>query len=227
MHIWATDALLVDALRARDESAFEHVLTTWSRSMLRLARSFVSSDASAEEVVQDTWLAVLQGIDRFEGRSTLRTWVYRILVNTAKKRGVLESRTVPWTSLQPVDDDLARSVDPADFRGRDDPHPGHWKPGGGPVPWQSSASTASSEVSVLAGEVRMILGAALASLPQRQRIVVTLRDVHGHSAGEVCQMLDVSAANQRVLLHRGRARLRELLDGYLAGEPGRGGGRDA
>jgi RNA polymerase sigma-70 factor (ECF subfamily) len=220
---WATDALLVEALRARDESAFEHLLTTWSRSMLRLARSFVSSDASAEEVVQDTWLAVLQGIDGFQGRSTLRTWVYRILVNIAKKRGVVESRMVPWASLQPADDDVARSVDPADFRGRDDAYPGHWKPGLGPAPWQSIVM-APSDAGILAREVRAILGAALTSLPQRQRIVVTLRDVHGHSSDEVCEMLDLTAANQRVLLHRGRARIRELLDGYLAGEAGTGGG---
>ncbi len=148
--------------------------------MLRLARSFVSSDASAEEVVQDTWLAVLQGIDGFQGRSTLRTWVYRILVNTAKKRGVLESRTVPWASLQPAGDDLARSVGPAAFRGPEDPYPRHWKPGSVPVPWQSSTLTASSEASALAREIRTLLGAALSSLPERQRIVVTLRDVHGH-----------------------------------------------
>jgi RNA polymerase sigma-70 factor, ECF subfamily len=220
---WATDALLVEALRARDESAFEHLLTTWSRSMLRLARSFVSSEASAEEVVQDTWLAVLTGIDDFQGRSTLRTWVYRILVNTAKKRGVRESRTVPWTSLQPGGEDLEPSIDPASFRGSDDPYPGHWQPGAGPTRWHSATSTASTESSVLTHEVRAELRTALSSLPDRQRIVVTLRDVLGHTSDEVCEMLDVSVANQRVLLHRGRARLRELLDGYLAGSPSEGG----
>jgi RNA polymerase sigma-70 factor (ECF subfamily) len=220
---WATDAMLVDALRARDESAFEHLLTTWSRSMLRLARSFVSTDASAEEVVQDTWLAVLQGIDGFQGRSTLRTWVYRILVNTAKKRGVREQRTVPWTSLQPCGEDLEPSVDPAAFRGSNDPYPGHWEPGRGPTPWHSATSAVSTESSVLTHEVRAELRTALSTLPDRQRIVVTLRDVLGHTSDEVCEMLEVSAANQRVLLHRGRARLRELLDGYLASTPVEGG----
>jgi len=222
---WATDALLVDALRARDESAFEHLLVTWSRSMLRVARSFVSSDASAEEVVQDTWLAVLQGIDGFEGRSPVRTWVYRILVNTARKRGARESRTVPWTSLQPSGDDLGPSVDPAAFRGSDDPYPGHWQRGSGPTPWHS-ANPMSTESSVLTHEVRAELRSALSALPDRQRIVVTLRDVLGHTSDEVCEMLDLSAANQRVLLHRGRARLRETLDGYLAADRTEGGALD-
>jgi RNA polymerase sigma-70 factor, ECF subfamily len=189
--------------------------------MHRLARSFVSSDASAEEVVQDTWVAVLQGIDGFQERSTLRTWVYRILVNTARKRGVRESRTVPWTSLQPSGEDLEPSVDPAAFRGADDPYPGHWRPQSGPTPWHSATSTPSTESSVLTHEVRAELRAALSSLPDRQRIVVTLRDVLGHTSDEVCEMLDVSAANQRVLLHRGRARLREILDDYLAADPAR------
>lgn len=226
MQTWATDASLVDALRARDETAFEHLLRTWSRSMLRLARSFVSSDASAEEVVQDTWLAVLQGIDGFQGRSTLRTWVYRILVNTAKTRGVRESRTVPWTSLQPAGDDLAPGVDPGAFRGPDDPYPGHWGRGSGPTPWHSTTATASTESSVLTQEVRAELRAALAALPERQRVVVTLRDVLGHTSDEVCEMLELSAANQRVLLHRGRARLRGQLDGYLADDRRRAGERD-
>lgn len=223
--MWATDALLVEALRARDETAFEHLLATWSRSMLRLARSFVSSDASAEEVVQDTWLAVLQGIDGFQGRSTLRTWVYRILVNTAKRRGVRESRTVPWTSLQPAGDDLAPSVDQSAFRGADDAYPGHWRRGSGPTTWQSTNPTDSTESHVLTREVRAELRSALATLPERQRIVVTLRDVLGHTSEEVCEMLDVSVANQRVLLHRGRARLRDELDRYLGEDRHPEGGR--
>lgn len=213
MQNWSDDAL-VAALRARDESAFEHLLTTWSRSMLRLARSFVSSDASAEEVVQDTWLAVLRGIDGFEGRSTLRTWTYRILVNTAKKCGARESRTVPWTSLLPAGDDLAPSLDGRRFRGADDPYPRHWRVK--PPPWQQVDDPASVEANALAAELRTELKAALDGLPERQRIVVSLRDVLGHSTDEVCEMLGISAGNQRVLLHRGRAKLRLALDGRLA-----------
>ena len=224
MQTWSTDAVLVSALRARDETAFEHLLNGWSRSMLRLARSFVSTDASAEEVVQDTWLAVLQGIDGFQGRSTLRTWVYRILVNTAKKRGVRESRIVPWASLQPRAEDIGPSVDPAAFRGASDDYPGHWR--SGPTPWQSVEPMRSTESTVLTYEVRAQLTTALSSLPERQRVVVTLRDVIGHTSDEVCEMLDVSAGNQRVLLHRGRARLREMLVGYPAGEPITGGVHD-
>jgi RNA polymerase sigma-70 factor, ECF subfamily len=202
-----SDDVLVAGLRAGDEEAFARVLGEWSRSMIRVARSFVSTDASAEEVVQDTWLAVIQGIDRFEGRSSLRTWVYRILVNTARKRGVREHRSVPWSSLSPTDDDRGPTVDPAAFRGSDDPYPGGWKTF--PEEW------ASTESAVLAGEVRATVTAALDGLPDRQRIVITLRDVLGHSSDEVCQMLDISSANQRVLLHRARAAVRTQLASYL------------
>ncbi len=114
----STDDAIVAGVRSGDEAVFAQLLDDWSRSMLLLARTFVSTEASAEEVVQDTWLAVIRGIDRFEGRSSLRTWVYRILVNTAKKRGVRESRTVPWSSL--ADDDHGPTVDPALFRDADD-----------------------------------------------------------------------------------------------------------
>lgn len=226
MQTWPDDAALADALRACDERAFEHVLTSWSGSMLHLARSFVSSDASAEEVVQDTWLAVLQGIDGFEGRSSLRTWVYRILVNIAKKRGVRESRTVPWASLPAGSGEDGPSVDPAAFRGSDDPYPGPWRADHGPAPWHSlnGAHTASTEATVLSGEMRAELTTALAALPERQSAVVTLRDVLGHSSAEVCELLQLSAANERVLLHRGRSRLRAMLDEYV-GERGQGGSR--
>lgn len=202
-----TDDELVAALRAGDESTFAELVNDWSRSMLRLARAHVSTDASAEEVVQDTWLAVIQGLDRFEGRSSLRTWVYRILVNTAKKRGVREHRSVPWTSLGPTEADHGPTVDPSLFRGPDDQYPGGWK--AFPATW------ASAESALLASEVRVRVGEALEQLPQRQRIVITLRDVIGHTSEEVCEMLEISAANQRVLLHRARAAVRERLADYL------------
>ena len=214
MSAWPSDDALVGALRSGDEAAFQHLLTTWSRSMLRLARSFVSTEASAEEVVQDTWLAVLQGIDRFEGRCTLRTWVYRILVNTAKKRAVREHRTVPLTALSSYDDQ-GPTVDPGAFRGPDEQYTGGWRVF--PTPWHGSDAEESTEQKILTGEVRGQLRAALDALPDRQRVVVTLRDVLGHSSDEVCEMLDLTMANQRVLLHRGRARMRALLDVYLTG----------
>lgn len=202
------DDVLVAGLQAGDEDVFARLLDSWSSSMLRLARSFVSTTSSAEEVVQDTWLAVLQGINGFQGRSSLRTWVYRILVNTAKRRGVREKRTVPWTSLLPVDEDHGPTVDPARFRGPGDPYPGHWHDF--PPAWPSAEAT------VLAREVRTTINEVLVTLPVRQRVVLQLRDVEGHSAEEVCTMLEISAANQRVLLHRARAAVRNGLETYFA-----------
>ncbi|MFF4413598.1 RNA polymerase sigma factor [Streptosporangium sp. NPDC001559] len=199
------DDVVVAALRAGDEAMFAALLDTWSRGMLWLARSHVSTNDSAEEVVQDTWLAVIRGIDGFEGRSSVKTWVYRILVNTARKRGLRENRTVPWSSAfehreEPVAD---RSL----FQGPDDPFPGHWKN----VP--SAWSTPEGEV--LAAEVRDLIAAALAELPPRQRAVITLRDVEGCTSEEVCEILEISAANQRVLLHRARVAVRGRLEDYF------------
>ena len=207
-----TDEAIVAGLRSGDEAVFGHLLNDWSRSMLHLARSFVATQASAEEVVQDTWLAVIQGIDDFEGRCTVRTWVYRILVNTAKKRGVRESRTVPWSSL--ADDDHGPTVDPALFRGADEQYPGGWRTF--PLAWPSSEGT------VLAGEVRAQVRSAIDALPDRQRLVITLRDVLGHTSGEVCEMLEISGPNQRVLLHRARAAVRTQLAPYLEQDPATG-----
>lgn len=194
-----SDDVLVAGLRSGDEATFASLLDSWSASMLRLARVFVSTDASAEEVVQDTWLAVIRGVQGFHGASSLRTWVYRILVNTAKKRGVKEKRTVPWTSVEP---DGGPTVDPSRFRGAEDEYPGHWREF--PEPW------------VLDGELRGVVGRALDELPERQRVVVALRDVEGHTSEEVCAMLEISPANQRVLLHRGRALVRARLEAYFA-----------
>lgn len=198
---------LVAQLRAGDADAFARIVEDWSPSMVRLARAHVSTDASAEEMVQETWLAVIRGLDGFEGRSSLRTWVFRILTNQAKTRGVRESRAVPWSSLGP--DDRGPTVDPARFGGPDDQWPGGWTAEGRPTTWEPSPESAA-----IAGEIRGRLAAALRDLPDRQRVVVSLRDVHGLSSDEVCDALGVSAANQRVLLHRGRARLRAALEDY-------------
>ena len=187
------DDAIVAGVRSGDEAVFAELLNDWSRSMLLLARSFVSTDATAEEVVQDTWLAVIRGIDRFEGRSSLRTWVYRILVNIAKKRGTRESRTLPWSSV---------GLDPS-------------------VRWLScTPQCRSAEGMVLDGEVRTQVVAAMRDLPARQRLVITLRDVMGHDSEEVCHMLEITAVNQRVLLHRARAGVRTHLAPYLAPAPG-------
>jgi len=208
MQPFPPDDELVARLRDRDEAAFVMLLDAWSDGLLRLARSFVSTTDSAAEVVQDTWLAVIQGIGKFEGRSSLRTWVYRILVNTAKRRGRRESRTVPWSSLLPTPDDEGPTVDPARFGGPGDPYPGHWRQF--PAPWPSP------EQHALADEVRAQVGAALAQLPERQRVVIMLRDVEGYGSDEVRSILDISAANQRVLLHRARAFVRGRLEEYYA-----------
>jgi RNA polymerase sigma-70 factor (ECF subfamily) len=195
---------LVAALRAGDEQAFAALVDGWSGWMLRLAREHVPSPAVAEEVVQDTWLAVLQGLDRFRGDASLRTWVYRILVNQAKRRGVRERRTIPFASL--AEEDTGPTVDPERFQAAGEPHPGGWRQF--PEEWPEQVT--------LGREVRDVVTTALTELSPRQRIVVALRDLDGHSADEVCDLLDISAGNQRVLLHRGRAVVRAHLEQYFA-----------
>ncbi|MGW4798752.1 RNA polymerase sigma factor [Nonomuraea sp. NPDC004297] len=190
------DDIVVSALRAGDEEMFAALLDTWSRGMLRVARSYVSTDHSAEEVVQDTWLAVIDGIGAFEARSSIKTWVYRILVNTAKKRGVRESRTLPWSAFE-RDGAPLREFGPS--------------PGGrvGAV-----AAWPTPEGEALAAEVRALIAEALGRLPPRQRVVISLRDVEGCTSEEVCEILEISPANQRVLLHRARTAVRGWLAGY-------------
>jgi RNA polymerase sigma-70 factor, ECF subfamily len=202
------EADLVARLRAGDEDAFGFVVEQWSRAMLHVARSHVSTQASAHEVVQETWLAVIKGLDSFEGRSSLKTWTFRILVNTAKSRGVRESRSVPMASLTSEDGD-GPTVDPDRFRGPDDQWPGHWTVQGAPQRWRDDPA-----VGPLRAEVRDLIGRALDDLPDRQREVVVLRDVQGCDSEEVCAILGLSRPNQRVLLHRGRAKIRLALEDY-------------
>jgi RNA polymerase sigma-70 factor, ECF subfamily len=198
------DEALVQALRSGDEQAFAALVDTWSGWMLRLAREHVATGSLAEDVVQETWLAVLEGLDGFRGEASLRTWVYRILVNQAKRRGVREKRTLPFASL--VDEDAGPTVEPGRFQAAGDPHPGGWRQF--PEEWPEQVA--------LTREVRAVVLSALAELPARQRIVVALRDLDGHTADEVCDLLGVSAGNQRVLLHRGRAVVRAHLERYFA-----------
>jgi RNA polymerase sigma-70 factor (ECF subfamily) len=203
------DAALVELLRAGDADAFAQIVERWSPAMLRVAVTFAGS-ASAEDVVQETWLAVINGLDRFEGRSSLRTWVFRILANRARTRGAGERRSVPWSA---VPADTAATVEAGRFRGPADPWPGHWTSAGAPRRWVPAPEDAA-----VAGEIRALLSAALNALPERQRDVVSLRDVHGLDSDEVCAALGITAANQRVLLHRGRARLRSELESYYREE---------
>jgi RNA polymerase sigma-70 factor (ECF subfamily) len=208
------DTPLVERLRTGDADAFAEIVRAWSPMMLYVARKYVSTDASAQEVVQEAWLAMIQGLDKFAGRSSLRTWMLAILGNIGRSRGVREARTVPLSSLGPDEDDTP-AVDPDRFRGPDDKWPRNWTPLGKPRPWPRSP-----EDEVVAAESRSELESGLADLPERQRTVVTLRDIHGLSSDEVSSFLGLSAGNQRVLLHRGRSRLRGLLElHYAAGEP--------
>ena len=200
------DAALLVALRAGDEGAFSTLVMRHHASLKRVARAYVSTDAVAEEVVQDTWLAVISGLERFEGRSSLKTWIFHILANKAKTRGVREHRTVPFASLAGAGDDEP-SVAPERFQRAGDLWPGHWATP--PRPWEDPQRRLSSL------EARDRLREAIAALPTVQQAVLTLRDVEGVDADEVCRLLDISQGNQRVILHRARSRVRGALEGYM------------
>jgi RNA polymerase sigma-70 factor (ECF subfamily) len=203
------DAELVGRLLAGDEDTFREVVAGWGPGLLRLARYYLSSRASAEEVVQETWMAVLSGLTGFQGRSSLRTWVFRVLINTAKTRAQQEVRTVPISGLD--DDRFGVPAARSGFRHADETAAGCWTSVAAPVPWHDAP-----EPAMLAAEARRALCDALLKLPERQRNVVTLRDVHGFTNEEICELLDLSPVNQRVLLHRARAALRDALDSYYA-----------
>ena len=202
------DAALLDGLRGGDESVFMELVERYHGALVRLALSFVSSRAVAEEVAQDTWVGVLNGIGRFEGRSSLKTWIFRILVNRAKTRGARESRIVPFSSLEPGGGEAEASVDPDRFLGPRTEAPGAWA--APPASWDGEP-----EQRLLAGEARAMIDAAIAELPPAQRAVITLRDVEGYDAAEASELLDVSDGNQRVLLHRARGRVRQVLEDYF------------
>ena len=201
------DERLFGALRAGDERAFATLVERYHAPLFRLAVSYVRDRAVAEEVVQDTWLGVLRGLERFEGRSQLKTWIFRILTYQAKTRAARERRSQPFSSLAGLDDEP--SVDPERFF--DAAHaryPGHWS--APPHAWGES-----SEGRLLAKETRDVIAAEIDSLPLLQRQVITLRDVEGWPSDEVCALLEISEANQRVLLHRARSRVRATLERYL------------
>jgi RNA polymerase sigma-70 factor (ECF subfamily) len=200
----ADERRLVEALRAGDEEAFRSLVREHGPAMLRLARLYVSNRAVAEEVVQEAWLGVLRGIGRFEGRSSLKTWIFRILTNTAKTRGVREGRSVPFSSLA---DDDGPSVAAERFLSEDSRFPGHWA--APPTRWEGSAR-------LLARETQELIDREIAKLPPAQAVVITMRDVQGFEPEEVCNALEITETNQRVLLHRARSRVRSALEEYMA-----------
>ena len=202
------EADLVARLRAGDERAFEALVERHYGMMLAVARGYVRTRSVAEEVVQEAWVGVLNGIARFEGRSSLRTWIMRIVVNIAITRGEREARTIPFSTLAPEGDEPA--VDPDRFRDESDGFPGHWR--AYPANWAAVPDDA-----LLSRETLDVVMGAIGELPDAQRVVITMRDVAGCSAEEVCGTLDVSEGNQRVLLHRARSHVRNALERHLDG----------
>jgi RNA polymerase sigma-70 factor (ECF subfamily) len=207
---YSDDAEVVAALRAGDEDAFARLLDRYDAPLRRFARSFVSSTATAEEVVQDTWLAVIEGIDRFEQRSSLKTWIYRILMNKARTRGVRDKRSVVFSAVVSDMDGFGPTFPPDQFLPPDHPTwPGHWATA--PLAWESLPHQ-----ELEARETLERVRAAIDDLPTMHRLVITLRDLDGCSSTEVCALLDLTPANQRVVLHRARAKVRAALEDYFA-----------
>ena len=205
-------AAIVEALRLGDERVFAGLVDEYGSAMLRVARMYVSSRAVAEEVVQEAWLGVIGGIGRFEGRASLRTWIFRIVANIAKTRGEREGRSVPFSSVGGGDGDGGEAaVEPDRFLGAGHRFAGHWT--SAPSRWSELP-----EERLVAGETLGIVEGAIAALPEVQRTVITLRDVEGWSSDEVRNALDLSETNQRVILHRARAKVRQALETYFDGE---------
>jgi RNA polymerase sigma-70 factor, ECF subfamily len=192
------EAALLAALRAGDERAFMELVTAYTPGMRRFALSFVRTPALADDVVSEAWLAVLTGLDRFKGRSSLKTWIYTIVANIARTRAVREARSAPFSAFATADEP---SVDPDRFA-RD----GAWD--SPPEPWRA----------ILDSEARAVIDAAIATLPEQQRQVIELRDIEGWSSEEVRNVLELSETNQRVLLHRARSKVRAALEVYLGAE---------
>jgi RNA polymerase sigma-70 factor, ECF subfamily len=202
----SSEGELLARLRSGDEQAFQMLVDRHYATMVAVARTHVGSRAVAEEVVQDAWIGVLRGLDGFEGRSSLQTWIMRIVSNTAMRRGGAEAQTVPFSSLAAEGEEAA--VDPERFRGPGDGFPGHWR--AYPRDWG-----ALPEERLLGRETLDVVRRAIDDLPPAQRTVITLRDVYGYGTEEVCATLDIEAAHQRVLLHRARSRVRAVLERHF------------
>ena len=192
-----SDAILVEALRRGDENAFARLVDQYHPTLRRIARLYISKKEAVDEVVQDTWLAVIQGIWAFQGRSSVKTWIMRILINQAKTRGIREGRMVPFADLE-VDEADSRGETSTYGRSLPDPRP-------------------SQETRLLTEEARVRIRAAIDSLPANQRIVITMRDIEGYSSEEVRNVLGVSETNQRVILHRARSKVRAMVADYFSG----------
>jgi RNA polymerase sigma-70 factor (ECF subfamily) len=202
----SAEAQLLEALRAGDEAAFAQLVREYQPSLVRVARIYVSSQAAAEEVAAETWLGVLKGLDRFEGRSSLRTWIFRILTNIAKTRAQRDGRTLPFSALQDPGRVPEAALDADRFLDPEHPRwPGHWAVR--PEPWPEDA--------LVAAETQALVAEAIEALPPAQRAVISLRDVEGWSSEEVRNALELSETNQRVLLHRARSKVRRALESYL------------
>lgn len=196
----------LEALRAGDEAAFIALVRRHHVAMVRVAQIYVGNRAIAEEVAQEAWVGALKGLDRFEERASLKTWLFRIVTNLAKTRAVREGRTIPFSALARPENVPEPALEPERFRSPDDPRwPGHWA--SKPVEWP--------EDRLLAGETLEVVATAIDALPAGQRAVITLRDVQGWSAEDVCNALELSETNQRVLLHRARSKVRKALEGHL------------
>jgi RNA polymerase sigma-70 factor (ECF subfamily) len=204
------DLALIEALRRGDEAAFVILVGRYHHSLLRVASLYISSGAAAEDVVQETWLGVLRGLERFEGRSSLKTWIFRILINRAKTRGERDRRSIPFSELDGVDSDGDEpAVEPDRFLPVDHPRwPRHWA--SFPNSWDESP-----EHMLLSTETRSIMQRAIDALPPTQREVIILRDIEGWTSEDVCNALVLTETNQRVLLHRARSKVRRALEQYL------------
>jgi RNA polymerase sigma-70 factor (ECF subfamily) len=201
------EAGLVAALCRADTDAFAALVDRHSPAMIRVARAYVPSRAAAEEVVQETWIAVMRGIDGFQGRSSLKTWIFRILTHVAMRTAARERRSVPFSALAAAEETDEPTVDPDRFLPADhELFPGHWVIA--PARWPTP------EEGLLAGETRDVIAAAIDELPMAQRTVISLRDVEGWSSEDVCEALEISAGNQRILLHRARSTVRTAIEGY-------------
>lgn len=209
------DLALVTALQRGDEAAFLSLIERFHPALVRVALLYVSSPAIAEEVAQETWLGVLQGLARFEGRSSLKTWVFQILINRAKTRAQREGRSIPFSALE---DEIAHdepALEPERFLPDDHRWSGHWV---APPPrsWEMLP-----EERLLSAQTWVQIQAAIAALPPSQQAIITLRDIEGWTAADVGSALGISETHQRVLLHRARSKVRRALECYLDDEQGR------
>lgn len=206
------DEQIIAGLQQRKEAAFQFLINHYHTSLVRVAMLYLPDAAAAEEIAQETWLKVLEGIDRFEKRSTLKTWIFAILSNLAKSRSKREGRCIPFSELDPLDDRDDEPAVPADrfSPASDSQYPGHWLVP--PTPWDISP-----EEHLLSNELKDCIFKALENLNENQRAIITLHDLEGLSSEEICNIFSISDTYQRVLLHRGRAKVRQAIETYFNG----------